>query len=291
MLIFLAMVWCMAAIESRDREATTGAGGTSVPLALLIGALAGVGGLSRYAFAWMIVPVILFVWLSVTRGRGKLCLTIAASFLAVMTPWLARNVMLSGHCFGTAGYAVVQGTLPFPEDTLERSTDPRNGIRRLAPLDVVNKFLANAREICRNDVPKLGGNWISAFFLVGLLVPFRNASLTHLRWFLVGSLILFLVVQALGQTHASRDAPEINSENLLVLLAPLVFIYGAALFHTLLDQLNLPQVDARGRGRDDFCRNRLRAVFNGSVVDACVASQFALFAPAHSKNGPPDADQ
>ena len=28
---------------------------------------------------------------------------------------------LSGHCFGTAGYAVAQETPPFPEDTLERS--------------------------------------------------------------------------------------------------------------------------------------------------------------------------
>ncbi len=246
MLIFLGVVWCMAGIERRDRAATAGAGGKSVPLALLIGVLAGVGGLSRYAFAWMIVPVILFVWLSVTRGRGKLCVTIAVSFLAVMTPWLARNVMLSGHCFGTAGYAVAQETPPFPEDTLERSSDPRSGLKRLAPADVGNKFLANAREICGNEAPQLGGNWISAFFLAGLLIPFRNAGLMRLRWFLVGSLILLLVVQALGQTHVSSDSPRINSENLLVLLAPLVFIYGAALFHTLLDQINLPAVDARG---------------------------------------------
>jgi hypothetical protein len=245
-LIFLAVVWFMAGIESRDRAATAGAGFKSIPLALLTGALVGVGGLSRYAFAWMILPVILYVWLSVTRGRVKLCVTIAVSFLAVMTPWLARNVRLSGHCFGTAGYAVLQETPPFPEDTLERLSDPRGGVSRLEPMDVVNKFLVNAREICGNDVPKFGGNWISAFFLAGLLIPFRNPGLTRLRWFLAGSLVLLFVVQALGQTHVSSDAPEINSENLLVLLSPLVFMYGAALFHTLLDQFNLPPVDARG---------------------------------------------
>jgi len=278
MLIFLGVVWFMAAIERRDRAATAGTGGNSVLPALLTGVLAGVGGLSRYAFAWMIVPVILFVWLSVTRGRGKLCATIAVSFLAVMTPWLARNVMLSGHCFGTAGYAVAQETPPFPEDTLERSADPRSGLMRLAPADVGNKFLANAREICGNEAPKLGGNWISAFFLAGLLVPFRNAGLARLRWFLVGSLMLLLVVQALGQTHVSSDSPRINSENLLVLLAPLVFIYGAALFHTLLDQLNLPPVDARGAAV---------AVF---VAILCAPLLFALLgarnAPANSPYSP-----
>jgi hypothetical protein len=267
LLVFLAIIWFMAAIERRDSEATGGAGGKSVPLALLTGVLVGVGGLSRYAFAWMIVPVILFVGLSVTRGRGKLCAAIAVSFLAVMTPWLARNVMLSGQCFGTATYAVAQGTPSFPGQTLERSSDPRNGLRRLAPVDVVNKFLADVREICGNEAPKLAGNWISAFFLVGLLIPFRNASLTRLRWFLVGSLIWLLVVQALGQTHVSTDAPWINSENLLVLLGPLVIMYGAALFHTLLDQLNLPPLDARG------------AVVAGFIAIMCAPLLFALVNP------------
>lgn len=251
-LVLLGVVLCMTTIESLDRAATAGAGGKSIFLALLTGALAGVGGLTRYAFAWMIVPVILFVWLSVTRGRGKLCLAIAASFLAVMAPWLARNISLSGHCFGTADYAVVQETTSLPDNTLERSADPRGEIMRLAPADVVNKFFTNAREFCLNEAPRLGGNWISAFFLAGLLIPFRNAGLTRLRWFLVGSLILLFVVQALGQTHVSSDAPRINSENLLVLLAPLVFIYGAAMFHTLLDQLDLPLLDVRGLAATGF---------------------------------------
>lgn len=274
-LIFLAVVWFMVAIEKRDRAAAKGTGGTSVPLALLTGALLGVGGLSRYAFAWMIVPVILFVWLSVARGRGKLCAAIAVSFLAVMTPWLERNVMLGGNFFGTAGYAMAQETPPFLEDTLERLSDPRSGMKRLAPMDVVNKFLLNAREICGNEVPKLGGNWISAFFLAGLLIPFRSAGLTRLRWFLVGSLALFLVVQALEQTHVSRDVPQINSENLLVLLAPLVFIYGAALFNTLLDQLNLPLVEVRGAAVGIF------------VVILCAPFLFALLAGRHAPANSP----
>src|SRR2546429_2067228 len=58
--------------------------------------------------------------------------------------------------------------------------------------------------------------------------------------FLVISLLVLTVVQALGRTHLSSDSPEINSENLLVLLAPLVIMYGAGMYSLLLDQLNLP---------------------------------------------------
>lgn len=269
--IFLAMVWCMVAIENLDSAAKEGTGFKSILLALLTGALAGVGGLSRYSFAWMIVPVLLFVWMSVTRGKFRLCAVIVVAFAAVMAPWVARNIKLSGQCFGTAGYAVAQETLPFPGDTLERSSDPRGGLRRVGPPDIANKFLINVREICGDELPRFGGNWISGFFLAGLFLPFRNARLNQLRWFLVGSLVFLLAAQALGQTHLSSDVPEINSENLLVLVAPLAFVYGVAMFYTLLDQMELPALDGRG------------AVVGCSVVILCAPYMLALLAPG---NGP-----
>jgi hypothetical protein len=51
---------------------------------------------------------------------------------------------------------------------------------------------------------------------------------------------LLSVVQALGRTQLSEDSPEINSENLLVLLGPLVLIYGVSLFFLLFEQMELP---------------------------------------------------
>jgi len=52
-------------------------------------------------------------------------------------------------------------------------------------------------------------------------------------------------VQALGRTQLSEESPEINSENLLVLLLPFVMIYGVALFFMLLDQIKFPAVALR----------------------------------------------
>jgi hypothetical protein len=56
---------------------------------------------------------------------------------------------------------------------------------------------------------------------------------------------VFIVIQALGQTHVSGSTPEFNTENLLVLLTPLAVIFGVAFFLTLLNQMNLPSLQAR----------------------------------------------
>src|SRR5208282_2650695 len=104
-----------------------------------------------------------------------------------MGPWVARNVVVSGTCFGTSQYAILEQTPPFQDDSLERSFDPESGFRRVVPLDVVDKIVINAREMWRTELPRLGGNWVSAFFLVGLFIPFRNPALGRTRIFLLCS--------------------------------------------------------------------------------------------------------
>jgi hypothetical protein len=237
--VFLAMVMCLVKIAHRTEKPPIG-------WSALAGVVVGVGGLSRYSFAWMIVPVILFLALGGRKPRAACCAAAGLCFLIVMGPWMARNIVLSGTPFGTASFAVLQETPPLEEDTLERSLDPRTALRRVEPFDLMDKFLIGAREMWSNDLPRLGGNWVTGFFLVGLLMPFQSPARGRIRLFLVESIILLFIVQALGRTHLTADYPEINSENLLVLVAPLIFIYGVALFYTLVDQLNI--VTERSRG-------------------------------------------
>ena len=236
LLIFLALVWSLLRIEERERSVPGGAG---VGWAVLAGAFLGLGGLTRYAFAWLLIPVVLFlVWVA-PASRIRLCVPLLAVMALLMAPWLARNFSISGNFFGEAGYALVQGTHPLEGDRLERSLNPDNVLKRVGPADVVGKFLLNACAIWQDELPRLGGNWVSAFFLVGLLVPFREAAPGRMRVFLIFSLALLFIVQAFGQTHLSTDSPEINSENLLPLLAPLAFVYGAALFFILFERLGM----------------------------------------------------
>lgn len=241
--ILLAIVHCLVAAERGARESTWGYE-RLLPMALLAGALVGIGGLTRYSFGLMIVPVLVFLLVNFGARRAVLGLVALAAFLGVMSPWLVRNYNLCGAPFGTAGYALYSDTDRFPGSRLERSLHPIN-LNSPADLNKADagenwdKLVVNALSIAQNDLPKFGGNWLAAFFLAALLLTFQRPALGRARSFLVISFIILLAAQALGRTHLSALSPEVNSENLLVILAPLAFIYGAGLFMVLLEQLNL----------------------------------------------------
>jgi len=241
-LIFVALAGCLALFERETREPKWGVAGVFV-LAGLSGLVVGVGALTRYSFGWLMLPVLLYLILCGGRQRVVLALLALAVFLGTMAPWVARNYSLSGTPFGTAGFAIMENTMLFPAFRLERSLEPDYSRIYLKAFGV--KLMTNLRQIVQTELPRLGGNWISAFFLVGLLVSFRNLTIRRLRYFLLGCLVVLVITQALGRTRLSEESPEINCENLLILLAPLVLVYGVSLFFLLLDLIELPLYQLR----------------------------------------------
>jgi len=166
---------------------------------------------------------------------------VLAGFALTMSPWLARNYSLTESVFGTAGMRVHQLTVRFPGDTVERLMNPEDAgsprdIRQVGLGEYWAKLDEHLPAALQKDLPSFGGNWVVAFFLVGLLVPFRNLSLARLRWWVAGSLFLLLVAQTLGRSHWGTLVPEVNTDNLLVVLAPLVFMMGAGLFAVIVNQ-------------------------------------------------------
>ena len=236
MIIFLGLVWCLMFLEREGREPKWRPAG-QVALAAAAGLLVGAGALTRYSFGWLIILVMVFLILFSGPRKVVLCLAALAAFLVVLTPWLYRNYAISGMPFGTASLAVVETTYRFQGNRLERSLDPNVSGFFIAPS--IYKLLTYSRQVLQNDLPRLGGSWVTPFFLVGLLLPFHNLATRRLRYFLVASLAFLTVVQSLGHAHLSEDSPDFNSENLLVLLIPLVVIYGVSLFFILLDQMDL----------------------------------------------------
>ncbi len=242
MVIFLGLVWCVLRIEEMGREPQPRAAWL-LGLALAAGGLTGVGALTRYAVGWTIIPVAVFLFFFSGQRRGLHVLAALGAFVIVLTPWVIRNYAVSGTPFGTAGFAFAEGVGLFPRFQLERSVHP-NLTHMLWFKTYVQKFLANADDILVNVLPKLGGSWASMLFLAGLLLGFRGIAVRRMRYFLLMCLGVFIVAQALGRTQLSNESPEVNSENLLVLLIPLVFCYGASFFFTLMEQrkLSLSQV-------------------------------------------------
>jgi len=268
MMIFLGLTWCLVKVEEQARETEPRMEWLLV-WAAAAGVLSGAGALTRYAFGWVIIPVTLFLVLFGGRRRWWPAAVAVVAFLVLLTPWMIRNWTLSGTPFGTAGYAIAEGAT-FPGTILERSTHPDlTYIFSLKP--IVHKFLGNLRVIFEDDLPKLGGSWASMFFLAGLLLGFRSLAARRVRYFLLMCLGTFIVFQALGRTALSDESPQVNSENLIVLLAPLVFIYGAVFYLTLLRQMKLPVP-------------QLHYVVTGLfVLVSCLPMLFALFA---SKSSP-----
>jgi 4-amino-4-deoxy-L-arabinose transferase-like glycosyltransferase len=243
MIIFIGLTWCILRIEAVARDPQPQFG-RLLSLAIAAGLITGVGALTRYAFGWVIIPVTVFLILFGGSRRVVSALAALAVFVLVLTPWVIRNFAVSGTPFGTAGFAIVEGTSAFPRFELERSLHP-NLSSALGMTLYLHKFLGNLRPILQDALPKLGGSWVSMLFLTGLLLNFRSVAVRRMRYFLLMCLVVFIVVQALGRTQLSEESPEVNSENLLVLLAPLVFIYGVSLFLILLDQMTLPLRELR----------------------------------------------
>ena len=244
--LVLLMAWLLNGFEQRAR-AGEAMGKLLIGLAAL-GLVTGLALLTRYSAGWLILPVAVFVAACAPGRRLAALAVLLGAFALVVTPWVVRNVMASGLPFGTATYAVLEGTPGFPADLMERSLDPAfaglPGQQWQMFTSAVRKGATCFREIMVSDLPRLGGSWLWPFFLVGLLVRFQSQNLGRLRWWVVGSLALLIPVQALTKTHLAVELPEVNSENLLVVFSPLVLIFAVGLFFVLFESRSAPSAAA-----------------------------------------------
>jgi hypothetical protein len=238
MLIFMALVWFIIKIEELAREAEPDT--TQIFFwSAMVGVLTALGGLTRYGFGWTIIPIVIFLMLFSGPKKFLNALITFGLFAILLSPWIMRNIMVSSTPFGTAGFAIMDGTPIAGAFPLERALHP-DFTEALMPSFYWHKLLVNVQPIFENDLLKLGGNWVSMLFFAGLLLGFNRPATRRLRYFLLMCLATFIVVQALGRTWISDESPEISTENMLVLAVPLVFIFGAAFFFILLDQMSLP---------------------------------------------------
>lgn len=239
--ILMLLAWALVHFEEEGREPVWPATRT-ILLAATIGALAGLAALTRYSAAWIIIPTLGFVALFGGPRRWVFFATTAVVFIAVFAPWIARNISVSGTPFGVAGYAILEETGLFPEFKLQRSLNPDFSL--MSPGIFWTKLILGLRLVVQ-EIPTIGGTWLTVFFLAGLLIPFRNPAAKRMRYFVLATLLIFALTQTLCRTHLSEEAKGITNENLLVLLTPLLIIYGCSLFFILYDQMEFPVKDLR----------------------------------------------
>jgi hypothetical protein len=213
-------------------------------MALLVGVLAGVGALTRYSFGWVMIPV--FVYLVLFGGARRRALAIIAvlTFGVIFTPWIVRNCWVSGTPFGTAGYALLETTQPFPGTRLMQTLNPDLNLIPWIRL-CASKLAGNLRAIFQDGGLFMAGAWVGVLFFAGLMLGVRNPAARRLRYFVMGCLGVFAFFQALGVSGIAEFSPVFNHDNLLVLLVPFMAMFGVMFFLTLLDQMKTPNVVIR----------------------------------------------
>ncbi len=237
-----ALFGCLAALDQGSREEERPAR-WFVIRAIAVGLLVAAAGLTVYSALWLIVPVLIFLNTGSPGRRLLVSLVVVGVFAAAVTPWAVRNYSLCGLPLGTATYAAVADTEHFPGATLERSLEPQVDSSMLR---ASTRKVTDGAPALLAQIPGLGGSWVPALFLAGFLVRFVDPSRSRVRLLLLGTMGLFGLVQLLARTDLSRDAAGLTSENLIVTLAPLAMVFGAAMFCLLLDQASWRFEGARG---------------------------------------------
>ncbi len=241
LVVFLLIAYLLAQLDqwSQKSPSTPPPPKEILKRTVALGALLGIACLTRYSLGWLLLPLYLFLlWMS---PRPKLAaISAALTFFLIVTPWLARNYHLSGHFFGTAGFAMDSLTITFPGDQVQRTLQTPDSTPNFTQYRV--KLAEQSAGLLRDSLSNPAGNWLWFFFLVGLLVPIRLRHLSRIRWFIIACCSLLFFVQALGTTHLSANPSGVHSENLLCLLAPLYALFGTAFLFQLLDSTLLGHV-------------------------------------------------
>lgn len=197
--------------------------------------------MTNHILLLLVIP--LAVYFAVTGERGKQHLIVfAVVALLAVAPWAYRNVTCAhGSVLGANAWDIMAHTTAFPGDVLYRSTDAANlSILRALffPLERFSAFAAKlmtgTSDVLQGMIAVLGLA-IVPFALVSMLYKFRIQSANAVRGLVYGAGVVLVISFALFSVDSRA----------VILLAPVIAVFGSAYFFLLLDAKKLHPVYAR----------------------------------------------
>jgi hypothetical protein len=232
----LLMVLALAAFWLLHRIELLAGTGASVPRAWLaaLGAVCGLLFLAEYSAGVLVVVALGYAaWRFSGGARTAATVLVAAGFLAVVSPWLVRNVRLTGHPVALAAQNVA---LKAGDPTAEPAMFRTRLAAEMPPIDLNklgNKALTSVQDNVKSRLWAGGGLFLTAFFVAGWLYVFRAPAANRLRWLFTLALAALVTAQAFLNSGETERLP-------VLWLSPLVMIFGAGFFFVLLEASSGP---------------------------------------------------
>lgn len=222
MVLVLALFGVLVRIEIGEEEDKTAWLGWGVA-----GVLCGLMFLCDYPAGTVLIVVAGYaVWILEKSRRWQVPVLVTLCALVVVTPWIVRNVKVSGMPVGLAwqDIATRKGD-PTAEPDVLRTTFSAKSLDISLP-KVGNKCLTAVETAFKDQLWSGGGLFLAAFFVTGWLYRFRRLATNRLRWFAVA--LILVLVPAYGSMNSGEG------ERLpIIYLAPLIVIFGAGFFWVL----------------------------------------------------------
>ena len=193
---------------------------------LVSGIVCGLMFLGDYPAGFVVLPVLAYAGLRY-KGAVRLLaiLGVLGGFALVVSPWIVRNVGLTGNPLALAG----QGLALKVGDPSAEPEVVRNTLAVAKPVidlnKIGNKGLTGLQVALREQIWS-GGMLFTALFVVGLLYNFRGTTVSRLR------MVFLAVLAVLVTAQVFLDSGE--GERMTVIYAvPLIAIFGAGFFTVL----------------------------------------------------------
>lgn len=197
--------------------------------------------MTNHILLCLIAP--LGVYFAVSGPRKKLHLAVfAAAAFVMIAPWGYRNAALTnGSILASNLWDIMSHSAAFPGDRVYRSTNPANlSVYRaiLFPVEhfhsFASKLVAGSAQAIQKLIVMLGLA-VTPFAVVSILYRFKSAAANTVRGFVYGAAPLLIVSLALYTTDYRG----------VVMLAPVVAVFGAGYYFLLLEAKALHPVYAR----------------------------------------------
>ena len=180
--------------------------------------------LSHGVTVWLFVGLLAFAGVYFRRRPAAVFMMLAA-FALVCTPWLMRNVHVSGNPFGLAGYTIYDGISSSTSERMRSTDGPK--IDDVSLIFFRPKIQDGIVSQLRGLSGSLGSNLLALAFFICLLHSFRRPGVNALRNAVLVIWLFSLFGSALLGNTADPGA-AIGANQIGVLFLPIMLGFGLA---------------------------------------------------------------